>query len=117
MKLTASREERLFAESMASAIADWEPVREPELGTWLDDRDDELAERVAAAGWSELWSDPTLLAAAVAGGIELGRVTAPACLVDEATLGGALGVSGRARHAVGAKRLAVPLAGGGLGVA
>jgi Acyl-CoA dehydrogenase, C-terminal domain len=114
VKLAVSSDERLFAESVRSAIGEWEPTREPELGTWLDDRDEELAGRLEAAGWTELWSDPALLGAAVAGGIELGRAAAPASVVDEAALGGALAVCGRARHAVGASRLAVPLAAGGL---
>ncbi len=117
MKLALSSEEQLFAESVRTAIHGWQPAREPELGAWLDDRDDALAERLAAAGWGELWGDTALLGAAVAGGLELGRAAAPACLVDEATLGGALTISGRARHGAGASRLAIPVPGGGLGLA
>ena len=114
MRLDVSSEERLFAESVRSAIGGWEPTREPELAAWLDDRDDALAARLAHAGWTELWADPGLLGAAVAGAVELGRATAPACVLDETTLGGALAVGGRARHGVGASRLAVPLLSGGL---
>ncbi len=116
MRFEIAEEFRVFVESVRTAIGDWEPAREPELGTWLDDRDDALAQRLAAAGWDELWRDPGLLGAAVAGGLELGRATAPMCLVDEATLGGVLAVSGRARHASAATVLAVPLPGGGLGL-
>jgi alkylation response protein AidB-like acyl-CoA dehydrogenase len=111
MRFEASAEERLFAESVSTAVAGWEAAREPEFGIWLDDRDDSLAERLAAAGWTALWADDDLLGAAVAGGLELGRAVAPVCLVDEATLGGVLCVSGRARHGVGAARLAVALPG------
>jgi hypothetical protein len=107
-------EHRLFAESVRSAIGTWEPPKEPELGTWLDDRDDALAGRLAAAGWAELGTDPGLLGAVAAGGFELGRAIAPACLLDEATLGGALTVVGRARHGARASALALPVAGGGL---
>lgn len=117
MKLALSRDERLFGESVRTAIADWQPPREPELGVWLDDRDDALAGRLAAAGWGELWEDAALLGSGVAGGLDLGRAAAAVCLVDEATLGGALTVSGRARHGTGARRLAVPRPGGGLGLA
>jgi acyl-CoA dehydrogenase-like protein len=114
MRFELAEEHRLFAESVRSAIGAWEPLREPELGTWLDDRDDALAGRLAAAGWAELWTDPGLLGAVVAGGLELGRAIAPACLLDEAMLGGALTVSDRARHGERANALAVPVAGGGL---
>lgn len=117
MRLALPAEERLFAESVRTAIGDWRPPQEPELGAWLDDRDDALADRLAAAGWSELGSDGALLGHAVAGGLELGRAAAPVCLVDEATLGGALTVSGRARHGADASRLALPVPGGGLGLA
>lgn len=117
MKLALSAEERLFSETVRNALGGWQPPREPELGAWLDDRDEELAARLAAAGWSELWSDSAQLGSAVAGGLELGGAAAPLSLVDEATLGGALTVSGRARHGAGAKRLAAPLPGGGLGLA
>ncbi len=117
MKLALSAEERLFAESVRTAVGDWQPAREPELGAWLDDRDDALAERLAVAGWNELWADAALLGSVAAGGLELGRAAAPVSLVDEVTLGGALTVSGRARHGAGASRLAVPRAGGGLGLA
>ena len=52
---------------MRAAVGDWRPPREPELGSWQDDRDDELAARVAAAGWAELWAGDELLGAVVAG--------------------------------------------------
>ncbi len=104
----------LFAESLRGTLAGWEPPREPDLGTWQDDRDDELARRLAEAGWSELWAGAELLGPAVAGGIELGRAAAPICLVDEATLGAPLWIDGRARHGRAAAALALPEQGGGL---
>jgi hypothetical protein len=116
MTFEIGEELTLFAESVRSAIGDWHPPREPELGTWQDDRDDALAERVSAAGWTELWGGEELLGALVAGGFELGRAAAPLCLVDEATLGAPLCVDGRARHARSSRSLAVPLHGGGLGL-
>ncbi len=103
-----------FGESVRAAIGDWEPPREPELGGWQDDRTDELAARVAAAGWSELWASDELLGAVVAGAIELGRAAAPLSLVDEPTLGAPLCVEGRARHGRGAASVALPRRGGGL---
>jgi hypothetical protein len=106
----------LFAESVRGAIGDWEAPREPELGEWQDDRDDALAARLAAAGWSELWAGDELLGAVVAGGVELGRAAAPACVIDEATLGAPLWVDGRARHGRHAASLAVPRRAGGLGL-
>ncbi len=116
MRFQVSDELTLFAESVRAAIGDWRAPLEPELGSWQDDRDDELAARVSAAGWSELWSAEELLGAVVAGGIELGRAAAPVCLLDEETLGAPLCVEGRARHARGAQSLAVALRGGGLGL-
>lgn len=116
MRFAVADELTLFAESVRGAIAGWAPTREPDLGAWQDDRDDELATRLAEAGWSELWAGDDLLGAVVAGGIELGRVAAPLCVVDEATLGAPLWVDGRARHARGAGSLAVPHRGGGLGL-
>jgi len=117
VRFDISQEQRLFAESVRTAIGGWEPAREPELGTWLEDRDDALAERLAEAGWAGPWADAGLLDAAVAGGMELGRAAAPACLADEATLGGVLAVSGRARHGTSATALAVPRPDGGLALA
>jgi hypothetical protein len=114
MRFEVAEEHRLFAESVRSAIGQWEPAREPDLGAWLDDRDDSLADRLAAGGWAELWADPSLLGAVVAGGLELGRAIAPVCLLDEAALGGVLTVSGRARHGARATALAAPAPGGGL---
>ena len=105
---------RLFAESVRSAIGEWEPPREPELGHPQDDRDDELAARLAAAGWADLWASADLLGAVVAGGLELGRVAAPVCVIDEATLGAPLWVDGRTRHGLNSPSLAVPLRAGGL---
>jgi alkylation response protein AidB-like acyl-CoA dehydrogenase len=104
----------MFAESVRAALDGWKPPREPELGAWQDDRDDDLARRLAEAGWSELWAGDELLGAAVAGGIELGRAAAPICLVDEVTLGAPLCIDGRARHGRGAMSLAIPQPGGHL---
>ena len=104
----------LFAESLRAALGDWRPPREPELGAWQDDRDDELAGRLAGAGWSELWAGSELLGPAVAGGIELGRAAAPVCLVDETTLGAPLWIDGRARHGRTVVSLARPTRRGGL---
>ncbi len=101
MRFTIEPELELFAESVRGALAGWEAPLEPVFGEWQDDRDDELAARLAAVGWGELWSDPELLGPAVAGGIELGRAVAPLCLVDEATLGVPLAVGGRVRHGEG----------------
>jgi hypothetical protein len=116
VKFDVSDEHGLFAESVRAAIGDWSAAREPELGSWQDDRDDELAARVADAGWADLWAGEALLGAVVSGGIELGRVAAPVCLIDEATLGAPLWVDGRSRHARDATVVAVPLRGGGLGL-
>ena len=116
MNFHVREEHRQFAESVRAAVADWRPPLEPELGSWQDDRDDALAGRLAGAGWAELWSGRELLGAVVAGGIELGRVAAPICLLDEATLGAPLWVNGRARHARWAPALAVPLKDRGLGL-
>ena len=114
MRFTVADDLALFAESIRAALADWQAPREPDLGAWQDDRDDELGQRLAGAGWSELWAGDELLGAVVAGGIELGRAAAPVCLVDEAALGAPLCVDGRARHGRQAASLAVPLHGGGL---
>jgi hypothetical protein len=117
VRFAADEDARLFAESVRGAIAAWEPEPEPELGSWSDDRDDDLAARLAAVGWSELAADAGLLAPAVAGGIELGRAVAPLCLVDEAALGAPLWIDGRARHGLSAASLAVPRPRGGLALA
>lgn len=101
MKFEPSTELRLFAESIRGALAGWEAPLEPVFGEWWDDRDDELAGRLEALGFRELWSDPELLGPAVAGGIELGRAVAPLCVVDEATLGVPLAVGARVRHGEG----------------
>ena len=114
VRFEVAAELRTFAESVRAAIGEWEPPREPELGAWLDDRDGALAERLEAAGWGELWSDRDLLGPAVAGGFQLGRSAAPACLIDEASLGAPLCVAGRARHGTGATVFALPLPDGGL---
>ncbi|GIU93963.1 MAG: hypothetical protein KatS3mg012_0420 [Gaiellaceae bacterium] len=114
MRFDVSTELALFADSVRAAIGSWEPTREPDLGSWQDDRDDALAARLTAAGWSDLGSDPEMLGAVVAGAIELGRACAPICLVDEATLGGALWVGGRARHGLRASALVAPAPRGGL---
>ena len=114
MNFAVSPDAAVFAESVRAAIGDWEPAREPELGVWQDDRDDELAARLTAAGWTELWAGEELLGATVAGGVELGRAAAPVSVIDEATLGAPLWVDGRARHARETASLAVPRRGGGL---
>jgi Acyl-CoA dehydrogenase, C-terminal domain len=116
MRFDVSDELRLFGESVRRAIGDWEPPREPELAAWQDDRDDELAARLASVGWTELWGSADLLGPAVSGGLELGKAVAPVCLIDEATLGAPLAVDGRARHGLRAPSLAVPLRGGALGL-
>ena len=110
MRFDISPEPRLFGDSVRAAVGDWEPVREPELASWLDDRDDELAARLAAVGWHELWAGDDL-GAIVAGGLELGRAVAPICLVDEATLGGPLALDGRIRHGLETETCAAPAAG------
>lgn len=117
MRFEVTEEHRTFAQSVRAAIADWEAPREPELGTWQDDRDRALDARLAAVGWSELWSDGELVGPAVAGARELGRAVAPVCAIDEATLGAPLWVDGRARHGAETHVFAVPRAGGGLGLA
>jgi len=101
MRFTTEPELELFAGSVRGALSGWEAPLEPVFGEWQDDRDDELAARLAEIGWGELWSDPELLGSAVAGGIELGRAVAPLCLLDEATLGAPLAVGGRVRHGAG----------------
>jgi hypothetical protein len=116
MRFVVSDELRLFGESIRSAIGDWKPPSEPELGGWQDDRDDKLAARLVAVGWAELWASDDLLGPAVAGGLELGRVAAPVCVIDEATLGAPLFVEGRARHGFRQASFAVPLPRAGLGL-
>ena len=101
MRFAVDPELELFAESVRGALAGWESPLEPTFGAWQDDRDEALARRLTAVGWVELWSDPALLAPAVAGGIELGRAVAPLCLLDEPTLGRPLAVGGRVRHGAG----------------
>jgi len=101
MKFTVDPELELFAESVRAALAGWEAPLEPVFGEWQDDRDDALAARLVDAGWDDLGGDPQLLAAVVAGGVELGRAIAPLSLLDEATLGGPLQIGGRARHGEG----------------
>jgi len=114
MRFQVADELTLFAESVRAAVGDWDAPREPELGSWQDDRDDDLAVRLAAAGWAQLWAGDDVLGAVVAGAIELGRAAAPLSLLDETTLGAPLWVDGRARHARDAQSLAVPVRGGGL---
>ena len=101
MRFTVDTELALFADSVRSAIGDWSPPLEPTFGEWWDERDDELAARLVAAGWDDLGADAELLGAVVAGAVELGRAVAPLCLVDDVTLGGPLVVAGRARHGEG----------------
>jgi hypothetical protein len=101
MTFEVAPELQLFAESVRAGLADWKAPLEPVFGSWQDDRDDALAARLAETGWTELWSEPGLVAAGVAGGIELGRAVAPLSLVDEATLGMPLCIGGRVRHGAG----------------
>jgi hypothetical protein len=114
VRFTVDPDVELFAASVRGSVGDWAPPTEPAFGTWWDERDDALAERLAAVGWSELGTDPDLLAAAVAGGIELGRALAPLCLLDEVTLGAPLAVEGRVRHPQAGARAAVVAEGGAL---
>jgi Acyl-CoA dehydrogenase, C-terminal domain len=114
MTFDVPEELSLFGESLRAALAGWTPPREPDVGSWQDDRDDELSDRLSDAGWSELWAGPELLGAAVAGGIELGGAAAPVSLLDEATLGAPLWVEGRARHGLNRPSLALPLHRAGL---
>lgn len=116
MRFVVEQELGLFAASVRGALEGWEAPLEPVFGTWWDDRDDALAARLAAVGWEELWADPSLRPAAVAGALELGRAVAPLCLVDEATLGAPLAVAGRVRHGTGRTSAAVPGPGGALGL-
>jgi hypothetical protein len=101
MRFANAPELELFAESVRGALATWLPEPETVLGEWVDCRDDGLAARLTEIGWAELWADPELLGATVAGGLELGRAVAPLHLVDEATLGAPLAVGGRVRHGAG----------------
>jgi Acyl-CoA dehydrogenase, C-terminal domain len=112
VRFEVAPELRLFGQSVRAAVGDWEAPREPDLGTWLDDRDAGLDARLAEAGWSELWTAAP--EAVVAGALELGRALAPICTVDEATLGAPLSVAGRIRHGVDAETSALPLPGWGL---
>jgi Acyl-CoA dehydrogenase, C-terminal domain len=105
---------RHFGESVRAAIGGWEPRLEPELGSWHDDRDDRLAERLAAAGWQELWELGDDLGAVVAGALELGRAVTPVCTLDEATLGAPLALNGRIRHGTSAETCALPQGAWGL---
>jgi hypothetical protein len=114
MRFEVASENRAFAESVRAAVGEWEPPREPELGAWQDDRDEILGARLASVGFVELWADDELHGATASGAFELGRACAPICVVDEATLGAPLWVDGRARHALAADALVVPLSGGGL---
>ena len=117
MRFVVDRELGLFGESVRAALAGWEPPLEPVFGTVWDERDDALAGRLAEIGWAELWTDDKLLAAAVAGALELGRAVAPLHLVDEATLGAPLAIGGRVRHGLGRETVAVPGPGQALAVA
>ena len=65
MNFDVPAELAFFAESVRDAVGDWQPPREPELGAWQDDRDDELAARLTAVGWTELWAGGELLGATV----------------------------------------------------
>jgi hypothetical protein len=112
MNFEVAPELRHFGESVRAAIGDWAPPREPELATWLDDHDDELARRLEHTGWKELWAAD--LEPVVAGGIELGRAVAPVSLLDEPTLGAPLAIGGRIRHGAHAETCALSQPGWGL---
>jgi hypothetical protein len=114
VRFVTEGELQLFAESVRGALEGFDAPLEPRLGSWWDERDDALGERLRAVGWESLWSDPGLLGAAVAGAVELGRSVAPLGLLDEATLGAPLGVGARARHAAGRSVLAIPAGGHGV---
>jgi hypothetical protein len=114
VRFTVVPELALFAESVRGALEGYAPEREPVFGDWLDGRDDALAARLAAVGWSELWTEEDLLPAAVAGAIELGSAAAPLHLVDEPTLGAPLAVDGGVRHGADCLQCASPVAGWGL---
>lgn len=101
MQFRSAAEVELFAASVRGVLDARTPREEPALGTWEDERDDELAGRLTDVGWSELSADPELLPAVVAGAVELGRAIAPLHLVDEPTLGAPLAVEGRVRHGTG----------------
>jgi hypothetical protein len=107
MRFDVNPELALFAGSVRGALTGWEPDREPVFGEWRDEHDGALAQRLAELGWVDRWVEPELLAACVAGGIELGRARAPQSLVDGPTLGGSLCVDGRARHVGADARVAV----------
>ena len=117
MRFEVASELVLFAESVRGAIGDVggaARARRSEAGRTTATTSSQPG--VGEAGWGELWAGDELLAAAVAGGIELGRAAAPICLVDEATLGAPLWVEGRARHGLGAASFAAPEPRGGLGL-
>ena len=111
MNFEVAPELRHFGESVRAAVGGWAPAKEPELASWLDDHDGELARRLESTGWKELWADPEPV---VAGAIELGRALAPVSLLDEATLGAPLAIGGRIRHGAHAETCAVPQPGWGL---
>jgi Acyl-CoA dehydrogenase, C-terminal domain len=113
MRFEVSTELRTFQESVRAAVGDWRSPLEPELGSWLDDRDDALAGRLENVGWARLWAVEQL-EVALAGGVQLGRAVVPLCVVDEATLGAPLAVGDRVRHGVDAEACASPQPGFGL---
>ena len=117
MRFAIAPDVALFAESVAASVAGWEGVLEPEFGAWWDERDDALAARLAELGWERLWDELELLPMVVAGAMELGRVAAPLCLVDEATLGAPLGLASRVRHGEGRLQCATLTPVGELGLA
>lgn len=115
MRFELDPDVQLFAASVRGALGGWQAPLEPDFLAWQDDRDDELAVRLAALGWSELWTEPGLLAPAVAGALELGRAVAPLCLLDEAALGAPLAVRGRVRHGQALAATALPAGGLAIG--
>jgi hypothetical protein len=116
VRFDVAPEHRLFGESVCGALGGWEPEREPDLGAWLDDRDDMLAGDLAEFGWNQLWQWNEL-GSAVAGGFELGRAVAPICLINEETLGAPLSIGDRIRHGSAATTCAVPQPGWTLALA
>jgi Acyl-CoA dehydrogenase, C-terminal domain len=104
---------RDIGDSVRAAIGNWDAPLEPELGSWVDDRDDDLGDRLGSVGWESLW-DLGELGAVVVGALELGRAVAPVCTLDEASLGAPLAVDGRIRHGASTEACALPEPGWGL---
>ena len=101
MRFTVDPELELFAESVRGAIGGWEAPLEPAFGVWQDDRDDALAARLEAVGWSELWSDPALLGPAVAGGSSSAGPWRRSVSSTTRPSAAPLAIDGRVRHGEG----------------